>query len=156
MSRLAFVAAAVLLLGGCVSSEPKVALADQVGAEQRQAMEAASEGGGGGEGGGDGGGGGGGGGGDASTLTFVAVDIDFEQAPDTAAAGELTITLNNEGAAVHNVAFETVQNGEPVVEAAGGESAEATVTLESGDYTYFCSVPGHREAGMEGQLTVEG
>ncbi len=146
MSRLvaAAILGAVLLLGGCVSSEPKVALVEQVGAEQRQAMEAASEG------------GGSEGAGDPSSLLFVAVEIDYEQAPDTAPAGELTLNLENEGAQVHNVAFDSVQGGEPIVEAPAGASEEATVTLEAGNYTYFCTIPGHREAGMEGQLTVEG
>ena len=53
------------------------------------------------------------------------------------------------------------------VESSGGEDLGKTeiitegsesVTLKGlkpGKYTYFCSVPGHREAGMEGTLVVE-
>ena len=29
------------------------------------------------------------------------------------------------------------------------------VTLAAGTYTYYCSVPGHREAGMQGTLTIK-
>ncbi len=86
-------------------------------------------------------------------LTWVAVDIDFEQAPSTAPAGEATIVLVNDGGAPHNVTIPEISD-EPIVEAAGGETAEGTTTLEPGTYEYICSVPGH-EASMNGELTVE-
>ena len=41
----------------------------------------------------------------------------------------------------------------PVV--SGGDSSDIKVTLKKGTYTFFCSVPGHREAGMEGKITVK-
>ena len=37
----------------------------------------------------------------------------------------------------------------------GGDSAAATAELDPGEYIYYCSIPGHRESGMEGTLTVE-
>ena len=92
--------------------------------------------------------------GEAEPGTFVAVDIDFASAPETLPAGGTTITLENQGVAVHNVTIEGYNGDEPVVVAAGGETAEGELDLEAGTYTYYCSVPGHRP-GMEGELTVE-
>lgn len=73
----------------------------------------------------------------------------------TASAGELTFRSPNESPIEHNIA---VRNGieelGPVV-GTGGVS-EFTVSLDPGEYTFFCSVPGHEEGGMVGQLTVEG
>jgi plastocyanin len=36
----------------------------------------------------------------------------------------------------------------------GGVSTVST-TLKPGTYTFYCSVPGHRQAGMQGTLTVK-
>ena len=37
-----------------------------------------------------------------------------------------------------------------------GGTKTFAVTLTAGTYTYYCSVPGHRQAGMQGTLTVTG
>jgi plastocyanin len=73
----------------------------------------------------------------------------------SAKAGKVTIDFKNPSALEHNVVIE--QNGkelagfEPI---ANGEESE-TAELKPGTYTFYCSVPGHREAGMEGTLTVK-
>jgi plastocyanin len=92
-------------------------------------------------------------GGGGTEPVFVAVDIEYEQAPEALPPGDTTITLENEGSIEHNVVFEELGD-QLIVEAAAGESATGDVTLEAGEYTYYCSVPGHR-ATMEGTLTVE-
>lgn len=143
LRRILILVLAVLMLAACSKQQPEVTAQEQVPADQR--TEAPAEGGGEGEAGGEGGGG---------TATFVAIDIDFESAPDTLPAGENEIVLVNEGQAPHDVTFEELGD-ETVVSATGGETATGTVTLEPGSYTYYCSVPGHREAGMEGALTAE-
>lgn len=95
------------------------------------------------------------GGAQASTATFVAVDIAYDEAPSEVPAGEVTFELVNQGEIEHNITIEELGE-DPVVETTSGETATGSVTLEAGTYTYYCSVPGHRDAGMEGTLTVSG
>lgn len=92
--------------------------------------------------------------GGAPPGTFVAIDIEWEAAPTTLPAGESEITLVNDGAAPHTVAFEGVNGDAPVAEAQGGETQTGTVTLDPGAYTFYCTVPGHRPT-MQGELVVE-
>ena len=79
----------------------------------------------------------------------------YQFADATAPAGALTLRSPNESATEHNIAVEggDVNEEGPVV--GEGEVSEIDVDLQPGDYTFYCSVPGHREAGMEGPLTVE-
>jgi plastocyanin len=99
-----------------------------------------------------------GGGASASTTLHVEASptaLEFDTTELTAKAGKVTIDFKNPSAIPHNVVIE--QNGkelagfEPIAEGEESESAE----LKPGTYTFFCSVPGHRQAGMEGTLTVE-
>jgi plastocyanin len=83
-------------------------------------------------------------------------DLVFEPETLEAEAGEVTLDYVNPSEVPHNVAIEvdgeTVAQGETVT---GGASGPATARLEAGEFVFYCSVPGHREAGMEGTLTVE-
>lgn len=91
--------------------------------------------------------------GGGSTMEVVGTDgLSFEPEQVTVTAGEVTVELTAEPAVEHNVVIEGVAGEEPVVEAAAGETAIGTASLEAGSYTFYCSVPGHREAGMEGTL----
>lgn len=130
-----------LALTGCLSSEPKVAEIQQVSAEQRAELQATEVAGG---GGGDGGGG---------PAAWVAVDIDYEEAPEEVAAGTVDVELDNQGNIEHNVVIEELDD-QKILDAAAGESDSGSVELEPGTYTYYCDVAGHRAAGMEGTLTV--
>ena len=52
----------------------------------------------------------------------------------------------------------TIDNDEvPAAQTAapGPDEQEATAELVPGEYIYFCTIPGHREGGMEGTLTVD-
>lgn len=90
----------------------------------------------------------------ARTVRFVAEDMAYAQAPERTLAGDVAITLDNRGDLEHNVAFAGVDGDDPVVEAPARTTATGSVRLEPGTHTFFCTVPGHREAGMEGRLTV--
>ncbi|HUC34780.1 MAG TPA: plastocyanin/azurin family copper-binding protein [Gaiellaceae bacterium] len=98
-----------------------------------------------------------GGGGGGSTVKISADPsgaLKFEQTDVSATAGSITIDFTNMSSLPHDVKIEG--NG-----ASGGtdeitdSSTTATVDLEPGTYTFFCSVDGHRAAGMEGTLTVK-
>ena len=73
----------------------------------------------------------------------------------TATAGSLEIDSKNPSSTPHNIAIEGpgVDEKGPVV--TSGAVSKITATLKPGAYTYYCSVPGHREGGMEGKLTVK-
>ena len=72
----------------------------------------------------------------------------------SAKAGAVTITMANMSSLEHNV---TVAQGTTVLGATPTfvkGSKTLTLTLKPGKYTFYCSVPGHRQAGMEGTLAV--
>lgn len=142
---------ALLALGAtaCSEQEPDVTEEEQVTAEDRPEEDAEEDGN--GDGGGDGGGDGDGG----ADGTFVAVDIDWEEAPDSLPSGEVTLELDNQGSIEHDLTVEELDDEQVVEEIAGGESATGTVELEPGEYTFYCNVGTHREAGMETTVTVE-
>jgi plastocyanin len=74
----------------------------------------------------------------------------------SAKAGKVTVDFTNSSPVPHDVAIED-SSGETIAEtevlAEGSDST--TANLKPGTYTFYCSVPGHREAGMEGTLTVK-
>jgi plastocyanin len=76
----------------------------------------------------------------------------------TAKPGNITITYDNPSQVPHSIAVAT-SNGNVLGEVqpftAGKESVDLT-NVAAGKYVFYCTVPGHREAGMEGNLTVLG
>jgi plastocyanin len=83
-------------------------------------------------------------------------DFAFEKDELTAPAGEVTLVMENPSSLEHNIAVkgDGLDEKGPVV--GEGGTSEVTVTLEEGEYTFYCSVPGHEAGGMEGTLTVTG
>jgi plastocyanin len=82
-------------------------------------------------------------------LAFVAEEA-------VASSGNVSFVIDNPTTRAHTVAVENKRGkvlGRSRV--AIKDSEFVTINMKPGTYTYFCAVPGHREAGMEGTLTVE-
>ncbi|MGY1593942.1 cupredoxin domain-containing protein [Geodermatophilus sp. SYSU D00708] len=92
---------------------------------------------------------------ESETVTVNAVDFDFELSEDSFAAGTYTFEVTNTGNMPHDFVVE--RDGEDV---AGtevlqpGGTATLEVTLEEGDYVFYCGVGQHRANGMEVPVSV--
>lgn len=109
---------------------------------------------------------GGGEGGGASSGGGTPLTLEFEADPGgqlafttteaTAKAGKVAIDFTNPQTLPHDVKIESASGDEiGGTETVSDGSTSATVDLKPGTYTFYCSIPGHREAGMEGTLVVE-
>lgn len=100
------------------------------------------------------------GGGGSQTLKVEADpngQLAYTQTTLSAKAGSATIDFNNPQSLSHDITVEdssgkTIGKSELVAE---GSATVDLSNLKPGTYHYFCTVPGHREAGMEGTLTVK-
>lgn len=89
------------------------------------------------------------------SLTFVGTDeIAWTETTKSTAPGTTEATIQCGEAVNHGLAIEGVQGGEELAACEPGGTGSTTIELEAGDYTFFCTVPGHRDAGMEGTLRV--
>jgi len=81
--------------------------------------------------------------------------LKFDKSQASAAAGSVTLTMANPSAVSHGIAIQG--NGVSKTGAVVGQGGTSTVTvsLKPGTYTFYCPVPGHRQAGMQGTLTVK-
>ena len=99
---------------------------------------------------------GGGGGGGATKLKLTADPggaLKFDKTELTAKPGKVTITMDNPSDVPH--AVEVEGNGvEEETKTLTKGTADVTVDLKAGKYEFYCPVDGHKEAGMEGTLTV--
>jgi plastocyanin len=92
---------------------------------------------------------------EARTVTATEGEMYIELSEDSFSPGEYTIEVVNEGNATHDLVVE--QDGADVAATeniAPGASATLTVTLEEGEYVFYCSIGNHRAMGMEIPVTV--
>lgn len=112
------------------------------------------------------------------SLTIRATDLSFDPSEVHLKAGApVVLKLVNDGAILHDITIEGINATDDVVEpqaeqghghsmtmmkpatvhlaAESGESIGVTFTPRAGTFEFYCSVAGHREAGMHGKIVVE-
>jgi plastocyanin len=145
VSMLAAIAAGLLLLAGCGSSSSSSSSAETTvpaatpttSSATTSSTPAAS------------------GGEKLSIAADSGGQLKYDKTSLTAKAGKVSIDFSNASPVGHNVTVES-SSGASVGETPTfvGGSRSVSLNLKPGKYKFYCSVPGHRQAGMEGTLTV--
>lgn len=136
-TRLALVAATALFLTACGGSDTAVSTTSSSAAAPSSASGSPSA--------------------SASGTPVAVTETEFTIAmPKTdLAAGTYTFTVSNKGKFPHNLTIEgpgVDSKTSPTLGA--GESGSLTVALQKGSYELSCSVPGHKDRGMDIKITV--
>lgn len=106
-------------------------------------------------------------GGAAAAAALKMEDIKFDKTALSGEAGKaLELSLQNSGAILHDFTIDKIDGtADPKsadakfavqVKVDAGKSGKVTITpAKAGTYEFYCSQPGHKEAGMKGTLTVK-
>jgi nitrite reductase (NO-forming) len=91
-------------------------------------------------------------------MVFVGIggEIDGVANPDLVVqqGSRVRVTLVNDDGMLHDFAVPDL-NAQTTMVSAKGQSTEVVFEIsEGGEFAYYCTVPGHRQAGMEGRLIV--
>jgi uncharacterized cupredoxin-like copper-binding protein len=88
-------------------------------------------------------------------IPVAAAGLAYQFANATAPAGQITIESKNPQPVDHDIAIEGngVNQKGPIV--SNGGVSKFSANLKPGTYTFYCTVPGHRQGGMVGKLTVK-
>jgi plastocyanin len=78
----------------------------------------------------------------------------FQLTSATAKAGKVTLLSKNDSPVVHDISVKGGGVNEQGPQVSNGKTSKLTVNLKPGKYEFYCSVPGHEQAGMKGTLTV--
>ncbi len=90
----------------------------------------------------------------ATAVEVHTVDIAFEPKELTIPANtDVVVTIVNQGALQHDFAIDDLDIVSDLLN--NGQETTVTINAAPGTYEYYCTVTGHREAGMVGTLTVE-
>lgn len=85
-------------------------------------------------------------------ISIDATEFAFDPGTISIPAGVAeTVTLVNKGTIEHDI---TVDALSVKIHAGVGDTVSGTVTAAAGTYEFYCSIPGHKEAGMVGTFTA--
>ena len=88
-------------------------------------------------------------------ITVVGTEFSFNPSSISVQAGEkVRIIFNNLGGTVHNLTIEGLGIGTKTIDPGKTDAIEFT-SPAAGNYNFFCSIPGHKAAGMAGTLIAE-
>lgn len=91
---------------------------------------------------------------EANTFVLSALDIRYEPKKFTIPANtDVTIVFSNEGKMQHDMVLPDF--GISTGRLNAGNTREVKLNAKPGTYHFYCSIPGHKQAGMVGVLTVE-
>jgi uncharacterized cupredoxin-like copper-binding protein len=92
----------------------------------------------------------------ASPRAIEVTEVEYKiRLPDSSlAAGTYTFKVHNDGKVPHDLVVEGEGLDEKTPTLDGGKSGSLTVELKPGTYDLYCSIPGHKQLGMDTKLTV--
>lgn len=98
-------------------------------------------------------------GGEVPSSVTISADADgalaFDPSEASVAAGQPTVVFDNPSSIPHDLVVEDANGNELArTDVINGDSQDVSFDAESDTYTFYCSVDSHREAGMEGTLSV--
>ena len=93
--------------------------------------------------------------GGGETVDISETEYKLDPADATVKAGTVTFNVANDGQTVHNLEVEGDGVEEETETLQPGDTGRLTVDLEPGTYEMYCSIDGHEDLGMKGELTVQ-
>jgi uncharacterized cupredoxin-like copper-binding protein len=87
-------------------------------------------------------------------VAVTEVEYKIEFPTTTFAAGTYTFVVSNKGTVPHNLTVKIGGSTEATQDIDPGSNKSLTVELKPGTYVFYCSIPGHRQQGMEQKVTV--
>ena len=90
----------------------------------------------------------------AQSVSVSEIDYKIRLPETTLKAGKYTFEVQNQGQVPHNLVIKGTGVDESTSDLAPGITESLTVELKPGSYEFYCSIPGHKQLGMDQKVTV--